>query len=284
MTAQVARAAFPQGKDLPQGRLRLASPYDPDARYGIKRQTGWTGYKVHLTETCDTDSPHVITHVATTDATVGDSDLTATIHDELAEPRLLPTEHAVDSGYTGATLVVRARDQHHIELLGPLSTSTSPQSSSGNGFDQSDFLIDWDNQQVTCPQGKISSAWNIETSRGLPLNRVTFRQRDCGPCPARPHCTTAKAKPRKLTLRPRDQHEVLQHARRQQRTDEWKQRYNIRAGVESTISQTPPRHRRPPHPIHRPGQDSPGQPPCRLRDQPHPHRRLAKQHPTEHHP
>ena len=227
-----------QGKDLPPGGLRLASPYAGDARYGVKRGSGWTGYKVHLTETCDTDSPHVITHVATTDATVGDSDLTATIHDELAERRLLPTEHAVDSGYTSAALVIEARDRHHLELLGPLAASTSRQSSTGEGFDQSDFLIDWDNQKVTCPQGKTSSAWHIETSRGLPLNRVTFHQRDCGPCPARPQCTTAKAKPRKLTLRPRDQHELLQHARRQQRTDEWKQRYNIRAGVEGTISQT----------------------------------------------
>lgn len=227
-----------QGKDLPPGRLRLASPYDLDARYGVKRGTGWIGYKVHLTETCEQQAPHVITHVATTDATVGDSDLTPVIHDGLAERGLLPDEHAVDSGYTSAALVLQARDQYQVELLGPLRANTSRQSSSTEGgFDQSHFTIDWDNQHVKCPQGNLNSAWRTETSRGLPLIQVSFRQRDCGPCPARAQCTTAKAKPRNLTLRPREQHELLNQARHEQTTRQWKQRYNIRAGVEGTISQ-----------------------------------------------
>jgi transposase len=40
-------------KELPPAGGRMDSPYDPDARYGNKRSTTWTGYKVHLTETCD---------------------------------------------------------------------------------------------------------------------------------------------------------------------------------------------------------------------------------------
>jgi hypothetical protein len=43
--------------DLPPGRERLASPYDLDARYGVKCGSGWTGYKVHLSETCDPGPP-----------------------------------------------------------------------------------------------------------------------------------------------------------------------------------------------------------------------------------
>ncbi|HEY3228249.1 MAG TPA: hypothetical protein VGJ87_03455, partial [Roseiflexaceae bacterium] len=38
-------------EDLPPAPLLISSPYDPDARYGKKRDTEWTGYKVHLTET-----------------------------------------------------------------------------------------------------------------------------------------------------------------------------------------------------------------------------------------
>ncbi|WP_405684647.1 transposase [Streptomyces sp. NBC_00057] len=49
-----------EGKDLPPVHHRLCSPYDTDARYGIKRGSGWTGYKAHLTETCEPDAPHVI--------------------------------------------------------------------------------------------------------------------------------------------------------------------------------------------------------------------------------
>jgi hypothetical protein len=37
--------------DLPPGRLRLASPYDTDARYGLKQGSWWTGYKVHTRST-----------------------------------------------------------------------------------------------------------------------------------------------------------------------------------------------------------------------------------------
>ncbi len=36
------------------------------ARLGVKRNQGWIGYKVHLTETCDDDDPHLIVHTATT--------------------------------------------------------------------------------------------------------------------------------------------------------------------------------------------------------------------------
>ena len=35
----------------------LTSPYDHDARYSSKREMGWIGYKVHLTETCDSGRP-----------------------------------------------------------------------------------------------------------------------------------------------------------------------------------------------------------------------------------
>ena len=40
------------------GAFGVISPYDLDARYGIKRETGWGGYKVHFTETCDAPGTH----------------------------------------------------------------------------------------------------------------------------------------------------------------------------------------------------------------------------------
>ncbi|MGZ3638053.1 MAG: transposase [Ktedonobacterales bacterium] len=51
------------------------SPYDLDARYGQKRSTLWVGYKVHFTETCDDDCPHLITQVETTPAGVPDEQI-----------------------------------------------------------------------------------------------------------------------------------------------------------------------------------------------------------------
>ncbi len=67
-------------EDLPPAALLIQSPYDVEARYGVKRTTTWTGYKVHLTETCEEDLPNEVTHVATTDATVPDTELLEPIH------------------------------------------------------------------------------------------------------------------------------------------------------------------------------------------------------------
>jgi transposase len=41
----------------------IVSPDDVEARNRTKRETNWTGYVVHLTETCSQAKPHIITHV-----------------------------------------------------------------------------------------------------------------------------------------------------------------------------------------------------------------------------
>ena len=61
--------------------------------------TEWTGYKVHLTETCDADLPHLIINVKTTDATTQDMEMTGVIHQELESKQLLPSGHFMDTGY-----------------------------------------------------------------------------------------------------------------------------------------------------------------------------------------
>lgn len=51
---------------FPPSLANIASPYDADVHYAKKRTTHWVGYKVHLTETCEDDQPHLVTHVETT--------------------------------------------------------------------------------------------------------------------------------------------------------------------------------------------------------------------------
>lgn len=55
------RLCWRSAADLPPAGKRFDSPYDTDARYGNKRSTTWTGYKVHITETCDANDVHLIT-------------------------------------------------------------------------------------------------------------------------------------------------------------------------------------------------------------------------------
>ncbi|WNI34286.1 transposase [Streptomyces sp. ITFR-6] len=100
-----------------------------------------------------------------------------------------------------------------------------------------DISIDWDHEQVTCPSGQTTTRWNPDRSpEGTPVIRVRFNGGQCRPCPVREQCTTSSAS-RRLTLRPREEHQALRQARAEQDTDTWKDRYKTRAGVEGTISQ-----------------------------------------------
>ncbi|MGW0846012.1 IS1182 family transposase [Streptomyces sp. NPDC002787] len=228
-------------KDRPPGAERLVTPYDTDARGSVKRGIFWDGYKVHLTETCEPDSPNLITHVATTDSTVQDVRLVAPIHTHLAERDLLPERHLVDAGYATAREVVAARRNHKVNLVGPILASTSWQTKDGGGFSQADFAIDWENRQVTCPNGATSSRWTEDRSQeGTAVVRARFPTAACLPCKAREQCTRSNNKSdmgRRITLRPQAEYEAIQHARAQEDTQEWKEQYAHRAGVEGTISQ-----------------------------------------------
>ncbi|MFE2967376.1 IS1182 family transposase [Streptomyces sp. NPDC059340] len=231
-----------EGKDLPPARDRLSSPYDSDAHYGIKRGTGWCGYKVHLSETCEPDAPHLITNVETTNATVNDTEVTATIHQHLAERGLRPREHVVDAGYVTAAHILAAREDHGIDLVGPVGADTHHNGRDAQAPDltQAAFSTNWDARQVTCPQGASSVSWSQQRkASGTPLVRVHFALADCDPCPLRQRCTKAANGKwgRSLTLLPREQQQILEERRAEQQTDEWKARYDVRAGVEGTISQ-----------------------------------------------
>ena len=61
-------------------------------------------FKVHLSETCDADAPHLITHVETTPTTTKDHQVTEPVHQALESQELLPQEHLVDGGYVDAEL------------------------------------------------------------------------------------------------------------------------------------------------------------------------------------
>lgn len=176
-------------EDLPPAPLLISSPYDPDARWSKKRETSWVGYKVHLTETCDDDLPHLVTNVETTEATRADQTMTDLIHTHLAERDLLPGEHIVDMGYVNSDHLVTSGERH-IDLLGPVREDCSWQTRAGAGFGVACFAIDWEAQYATCPQGKTSVMRETDdgeardSCRQYPL----CSQRLCGLPPTFPVC------------------------------------------------------------------------------------------------
>ena len=98
-----------EASNCPPPAILINSPYDPDARGGNKRIQTWTGYKVHISETCAQDAPHLITYVETKPATTKDHEVTENVHQTLAAQELLPNKHLVDAGYIDTQLLVDFR-------------------------------------------------------------------------------------------------------------------------------------------------------------------------------
>lgn len=224
-------------KNLPPHKLLIVSPDDIEARNRTKRETNWSGYAVHLTETCAANTLNLITHVETTPATTADIEVTDTIHQALTAKRLRPDEHFVDTAYVAVDQLLHSqRDQ--IDLIGPVPGGSSWQAKTGQGFDVSCFAVDWETYTVTCPQGKTSQTWHPRREKyGHEYIEFRFSPTDCHACAHRPECTKSKRGVRVISLRPQVEYEVLQAARDRQETQEFKTKYKKRAGIEGTISQ-----------------------------------------------
>jgi transposase len=126
----------------------------------------------------------------------------------------------------------RKRDRHALP--------TSWQARQADGLDISCFAIDWEEQSVTCPAGKRSVRWTEGRDRqgdGQAIIAIEFDAQDCDGCRLRSRCTQAKERGRTMKLRPREQQEALQAARKRQTTEAFKQLYAGRAGIEGTLSQ-----------------------------------------------
>jgi len=222
--------------EIPPSAQYIGSPYDLEARYSQKRSTSWVGYKIHLTESCDAELPHLITNVETTIATTPDDAVTDQIHASLRQRDLLPSVHLTDMGYIDAELLVDSERQYQINLFGPVRGDYRRQGREDKGFAASDFVIDWEARQARCPAGCTSINWNPTIDpRENPVIRIKFAMRDCQACAHRSECTDGQR--RCISIRPREQYEALQQRRKRVRTDSFKEEYAKRAGVEGTISQ-----------------------------------------------
>lgn len=142
---------------------RLDSPYDTDAGYRSKNGQGWTGYMVHLSETCDNDTPHLIVHADTTAANVHEAMRTVSIHAELAATQTAPAIHLVDPAYVSAAHLVVARETFAIDLVDLCRENLSWQQRQDESFRAGDFRIDWEANRATCPRGKESQSWHAKS-------------------------------------------------------------------------------------------------------------------------
>jgi transposase len=224
--------------NTPPGEQRIHSPYDAEARYSEKRGEGWVGYKGHLTETCEEDTPHIIVQVETTPAPQPDFEVIPTIQQNLADKQVLPDDHLMDQGYMNIRHVVAAEKDYGIRIIGHPMGDSSWQAKEAKGFDLPHFVIDWVRKVVLCPLHHASRYWSAgKDSQGEPVFKIEFSAQDCDACPQRLHCTHSQSSGRRLSIRPQAEYEALQKLRQEVQTEAFKSKYRKRAGIEGTISQ-----------------------------------------------
>src|SRR5260370_2790950 len=233
-------APWRKDQELPPSALLVQSPYDIEARYSKKKNTGWVGYKVHFTETCDSDRPNLLLEVTTTSATNPDGDVMEDLHKRLAEKQVLPKQHFVDKGYVHAEMLAKSQQVHQIDIIGPALPDTSWSSRDAERFDHIEFSIDWELKSVICPPGQTIQAWGtIPDRHGTPHLRIRFPVPVCRSCPLHAQCTPSAAKV--LILRPDKQsYEALQENRTRQETPEFRALYAKRPGVDGPVTQALP--------------------------------------------
>ncbi len=180
----------------------------------------------------------MITNVETTSASVADDAVTGSIHASLAEHQLLPDKHVADTGFVNSKLFVESTQEYGITRIGPMRSDNNWQAKEGGGFSAQDFVIDWAQQRAICPQGQVSSSWTKALDRVKnEVIKIKFGKHECGVCPSVARCTRSDPPRRSISIRPQAQHEALVAGRRHEQSEEFKQEYARRAGVEGTIAQ-----------------------------------------------
>lgn len=211
------------------GKTRIQTPHDPEARYSKKGAQQWIGDKLQVTETDDEDKPHLITDVSVTSSVETDHEALDGIQERLIEREVPPSEHYGDGGYVSEGNLARSAARG-IDLLGPAPADQGRQARLTGGLTLDQFHLNREAGEVTCPAGQVrqcrvqrKDAWVFRFPKAV-----------CLACPLHDRCCTGRGG---RTVRFGTHYELLQAARKRQQTAEFKETYRQhRAGVEGCLS------------------------------------------------
>ena len=217
----------------------LQSPHDPDVTYSGHKGKG---YEVQVAETChEENATQLITHVEVTPSSGSDTDVSVPVVDGLAERKVRPDELFADTAYGSGRNAFEA-SRRGTELVSPVAGSAPGNSHEGEGdgpppLTAADFQIDVTGEQATvCPAGHPSIE-EYELKDAPERVEVHFAGTTCEPCPLRPRCPVKLDRRAGAYVLKADLVKVnIQRRRRAEATEEWRKRYDIRAGIEGTNS------------------------------------------------
>jgi hypothetical protein len=224
-----SRLEVKEPKQIPSDSLQ--NPCDPDASYsGHKGQ----GYQVQVMETyTDTDDPedkartlNLITHVDVQRAHESDAHALIPAIESTQKSELAPKDLLADTLYGSDENVETAKDKG-IEVIAP------PMGSEKKGqIGLSGFSLEKSGKVIGCPQGHAPLYVRKKKTRHC----AAFDPTHCNGCPNRAICPAAAGR-KAYYLRFSDKQLRIALRRSLVDTDEFKDRYRWRAGVEATMSQ-----------------------------------------------
>lgn len=114
---------------------------------------------VHGSATCEATTPHLLTHVHTTPATVHEAPCTMPIQQALLAKDRAPGEPLVDAASIRGEFLTTSHVTQGMALRGPTRPHLRWQAQEEGGYRLEPFRVAWDQQLVPCPQGQTSVQW-----------------------------------------------------------------------------------------------------------------------------
>lgn len=209
----------------------LQNPSDPDATYsGHKGQ----GYQAQVMETyTESDKTNenekdlnLITYIELEEASNSDANALTPAIESTKENNIAPKEVIADTLY-GSDDNAQAAKAHGVDLTAPVM---------GRGSEKnikfSDFNIAENGHVISCPQGnkpEISKKKKDRYTQGFSIET-------CSNCPLRDDCPIKPGK-KKCYLRYSEKDARIARRKTFEKTDEFKEKYRWRSGVEATMSE-----------------------------------------------
>ncbi len=205
----------------------LQNPSDPDAGYSGHKGKG---YQVQVMETYSTDSDEkqlsLITHIQVESADKSDAKALLPAVQSTAERTMSPAELLADSLYGSDSNVEKAKQDYDVDVVAPVMGAKNKGISLGN------FDLDSNGKIVSCPQGKSPMSVEHPNDRFI----AKFLCSDCRECPVLKNCPVTPGK-KAYTYYYDDKMIRLSSRRLAEDTDNFKDIYRYRAGVEATMSE-----------------------------------------------
>ena len=205
----------------------VQNPSDPDATYDAHKGKG---YQVQVMETYlekrDNKTLNLITYVEVEQAHESDAHALIPALEATKQRGLFPDEVLADSLYGSDKNCEEAKEMG-VEVVSPVMGNDEE-----SGVVLSDFEVSDKGRVVCCPRGHPPAYYKVKKTR----HSVGFAPDTCSSCPLASECP-AKPGKKYYYLRFDDKAMRLSRRRAYEKTQEFKDRYRMRTGIEATMSE-----------------------------------------------